>query len=103
MFSELTSLISIGTVFHSFGAYLTKAASPIFLRLLLGTSNKPALDDRSVLEGKYLTRDFAMYLGPSPLGALYIRRRTLKSILNVTESQCRAVKTGLMCSLLGSG
>src|SRR4029434_10533733 len=73
---------------------------PIFLRLLLGTSNKPAFDNRSVLEGKYLTREFAMTLGPSPLRALYIRRRTLKSNLKVTGSQCRAAKTGLMCSLL---
>ena len=54
---------------------------PLFLRLLLGTSNKPALDDHSVLEGKYLTREFKMLLGPSPLRSLYIRRWTLKSIL----------------------
>jgi len=49
--SELASLMSIGSVFHSLGASLTKSASPVFFWLLLGTFNKPALDDHIVLEG----------------------------------------------------
>ena len=62
-------------------------------------SNKPVVDDRSVLEGTYLVRKFAMYSGLCPLRVLYLRRRTLKSILCVIGRQCRAARTGVMCSL----
>ena len=38
---------------------IDKCCVPDFLTAV-AASNKPAFDDRSVLEGKYLTREFAM-------------------------------------------
>ncbi len=39
-----------------------------------------------------------MYLGPRPLSDLYTSKSTLKSILNVTGSQCKDLRTGVICS-----
>ncbi len=39
-----------------------------------------------------------MYLGPRPLRDLFMSKSTLKSILNVTGSQCKNLRTGVICS-----
>ncbi len=39
-----------------------------------------------------------MYLGPKPLRDLLMSKSTLKSILNVTGSQCKDLRTGVICS-----
>ncbi len=39
-----------------------------------------------------------MYLGPRPLSDLLTSKSTLKSILNVTRSQCKDLRTGVRCS-----
>ncbi len=39
-----------------------------------------------------------MYLGPRPLRDLFMSKSTLKSILNVTGSQCKDLRTGVICS-----
>lgn len=83
-----------------FQVQLTKVASLVFFRLLMGIPNKPATEGRSVLGGKYSPRKLSMQLGQSTLSALYVRRRTIKSNLSVTRSPYRAAKTGLMCSTL---
>ncbi len=37
-----------------------------------------------------------MYLGPRPLGDLKTSKSTSKSILNVTGSQCKDLRTGVI-------
>ncbi len=39
-----------------------------------------------------------MYLGPRPLSDLLMSKSTLKSILNVTGSHCKDLRTGVICS-----
>lgn len=50
IFRELASLILTALVFQSLRPYLTKAGSPIFLQLLLETSNKQTAGNRSFEE-----------------------------------------------------
>lgn len=54
------------------------------------TSDRPASDDSGVLDGVCLIRVLVMEPGPIPR-ALFLRRGTLKSVLNV------AVYHAVMC------
>ena len=87
-----------GSLLHRDGATLEKALSPYVANLVFGTSKYPWLADLRDCLGSYATSMSVIYWGAWPCKALYVKRRTLKMILQDTGSQCNCFSTGVMCS-----
>ncbi len=93
----LAHLMSSGSWFQLREAKYLKPDSPCFV-WTLGISNWLEPNDLSGLLDLYSVSIWGMYLGPRPLSDLWTSKSTLKSILNVTGSQCKDLRTGVICS-----
>ncbi len=92
--------ISMGRGFQRNGATLLKALSLYILSLVLGSTNRKSLQFHKLYVGNIFSIKSHRYEGVSPSYALKVSRRILKFILNFTGSQCRLLRSGLMCSNL---
>ncbi len=64
----------------------------------MGSQRSLPPNGESLTLGLYSVSISAMYLGPRPLRDLKTSKSTLKSILHVTGSQCKDLRTGMICS-----
>ncbi len=77
--------------------------SPVTVHLEFGSSfNQQKIIIMIIVPyvGDFLLIKSHRYEGASPWYALKVNRRILKFILNFTGSQCRSLRTGMMCSNL---
>ena len=80
---DVASFRCCGSAFHKRGAQLQKAQST-YLSLVRGSSRRPFTSDRRWRLGIYGTSRSLMFLGASPLSALYTSIRTLNWMRNFT-------------------
>ncbi len=99
---DLLCLISLGSLFQSYGAALQNALSPYDRSLVLGSTNYRLSWARDLrLHGLlYTVIKLHMYSGALLWRALKVSRSILKLILNLTGSQCNWTRTGIICSNL---
>ncbi len=93
------NLTDWGNKFHGLGAKTEKALSPLDFRQDNGTVNRFSEEDLRDLRGKYGQIRSEMQTGARPCKALNTKVKTLYSILNLTGSQCRCTKIGVICFL----
>ena len=89
-------LTARGKAFHSLGAAAEKAWSPFSFNRVAGTFRTIWSVDLSVLVGWGRVMRSERYGGDRPCRALKVNRRILKLILNLTGSQWRDIRTGVM-------
>ena len=90
-------LMSIGIVFHSFGAATEKAWVARTVRVR-GTARNLSADDLSSLGCWYSTSRLSKYSGWWWILVLYTMVASLKLILWATGSQCKSIKVGVILS-----
>ena len=96
----MACLILGGSWFHNSGALAAKALSPSVTILVLGRTSRALSADLSLREGKWGDKRSEIYPGASPFSDLKTNKLTLKSILNMTGSQCSEARIGVIWSYL---
>ena len=85
-------------MFQSVGAAAAKARPPLVRLLGVKGVKRDISADLKGLGGMYGCTRSVRYSGARPFRDLKANKRTLKSILNLTGSQCSEARTGVMCS-----
>ena len=93
---DVSFLKSIGSSFHTVGAAWQKHLSPNVTYLVLKTFKRSLSDDLRFLDGLYSSIRSQRYGGASPFKHLKTSMAILKLILNLTGSQWRCIKQGVV-------
>ena len=94
------ALIFSGRLFHKVGAAFRKDLSPYVLVRVLGTIKSDFVADLSCRRGWCFSTSSHRYDGDVPCRDLKVYSRTLYCSLNMTGSQWRSTRTGVMWSYL---
>ena len=96
--TDLELLISSIRTFHAFGTANVNDLPPHNRELILGSTQKLSLRDLRSLEGMYLVKRSPKYPGECPFKHFKVVTRILYVIRSEIRSQCKSIKTGVMCS-----
>ena len=84
----LDNLISVGSLFHNFGATLEQAREPLLFFGARGLTNSLVFAERVVLSLFEMMRSFRRYTGWSSVSILYVRVFIVNSLFIVPPGPC---------------